>query len=307
MRLLVVGAGSTGGYFGGRLVEAGRDVTFLVRPNRAKQIQAEGLQIVSPHGDVTLKPQLLTADAIKRLFDTVLLTVKAFSLAPALDDLAPAVGPKTMIVPVLNGMKHVDAIKARFGAEALVGGVCKVATTLDEQGRIVQLAKFQELAYGEMSGAPSERTKALDEFMRGAGFEARLTPRIELEMWEKWVLLAALGGISCLMRGNIGEIEAAPGGVDFALRLLDEVVAVVRASGQEPRAEFLASTRMTVTAKGSPMAPSMYRDLQKGAPVEADQIVGDLVARGKKLGVSTPLLAAAYASLSIYQSRVGKS
>ena len=307
MRLLVVGAGSTGGYFGGRLVEAGRDVTFLVRPNRAKQIQAEGLQIVSPHGDVTLKPQLLTADAIKRLFDTVLLTVKAFSLAPALDDLAPAVGPKTMIVPVLNGMKHVDAIKARFGAEALVGGVCKVATTLDEQGRIVQLAKFQELAYGEMSGAPSERTKALDEFMRGAGFEARLTPRIELEMWEKWVLLAALGGITCLMRGNIGEIEAAPGGVDFALRLLDEVVAVVRASGQEPRAEFLASTRMTVTAKGSPMAPSMYRDLQKGAPVEADQIVGDLVARGKKLGVSTPLLAAAYASLSIYQSRVGKS
>jgi len=307
MRLLVVGAGSTGGYFGGRLVEAGRDVTFLVRPNRAKQIQAEGLQIVSPHGDVTLKPQLLTADAIKRPFDAVLLTVKAFSLAPALDDLAPAVGPKTMIVPVLNGMKHVDAIKARFGAEALVGGVCKVATTLDEQGRIVQLAKFQELAYGEMSGAPSERTKALDEFMRGAGFEARLTPRIELEMWEKWVLLAALGGITCLMRGNIGEIEAAPGGVDFALRLLDEVVAVVRASGQEPRAEFLASTRMTVTAKGSPMAPSMYRDLQKGAPVEADQIVGDLVARGKKLGVSTPLLAAAYASLSIYQSRVGKS
>jgi len=307
MRLLVVGAGATGGYFGGRLAQAGRDVTFLVRPGRARELQANGLQIVSPHGDLTLKPKLVTADALREHFDAVLVTVKAFSLEPALDDLAPAVGPATMIVPVLNGMRHVDAIKARFGAQALVGGVCKVATTLDGEGRILQLAKFQELAYGEMSGAASERTRALDAFMQGAGFDARLTARIELEMWEKWVLLAALGGITCLMRGNIGEIEAAPGGVDFALRLLDEVIAVVRASGQEPGAEFLAGTRMSVTAKGSPTAPSMYRDLQKGLRIEADQIVGDMLARAKTLAVPTPLLSAAYASLSIYQSRVAKS
>jgi len=306
MRLLVVGAGATGGYFGGRLAAAGRDVTFLVRAGRAKELKADGLRIVSPHGDLALKPKLLTADALREPFDAVLLTVKAFALEAALDDLAPAVGPETMIVPVLNGMKHVDAITARFGARTLVGGVCKVATTLDDAGRILQLAQFQELAYGEMGGAPSERTKALDTFMRGAGFDARLTAQIELEMWEKWVLLAALGGITGLMRGTIGEIEAAPGGVDFALRLLDEVVAVVRASGQEPRAPFLAATRTTVTAKGSSLAPSMYRDLQKGLRIEADQIVGDLLARARKLAVPTPLLSAAYANLSIYQSRLAR-
>ncbi len=304
MRLLVVGAGSTGGYFGARLAQAGRDVTFLVRSARARQLQADGLQIVSPHGDITLKPKLITSDAIKAPFDAVLLTVKAFSLEAALDDVAPAIGAETMIVPVLNGMRHVDLITARFGAKSLVGGVCKVATTIDDRGRIVQLAKFQELAYGEMSGAPSARTEALDAFMQGAGFDAKLSRKIELEMWEKWVLLASLGGITCLMRGNIGEIEAAPGGVDFALRLLDEVVATVTAVGHPPSADFLASTRMSLTARGSPSAPSMYRDLQKGRPIEADQIIGDLLARAKKAGVPTPLLAAAHANLSIYQGRI---
>jgi 2-dehydropantoate 2-reductase len=304
MRLLVVGAGSTGGYFGGRLAEAGRDVTFLVRPARAAHLQANGLQIISPHGDVTLTPKLVTAGNVAEPFDAVLLTVKAFSLEAALDDLAPAVGPDTMILPVLNGMKHVDMLAARFGAKAVVGCVCRVATTVDDQGRIVQLAKFQDLAYGEMDGAPSTRTEQLDAFMRGAGFDAKLSPTIEREMWEKWVLLATMGGITCLMRGNIGEIEAAPGGAAFVLRFLDEVVSVVAAVGKAPGAAFLTTTKAVLTTPGSAHASSMYRDLQQGRPVEADHIIGDLVARARRAGLSTPLLAAAYASLSIYQNRL---
>jgi 2-dehydropantoate 2-reductase len=302
MRLLVVGAGSTGGYFGGRLAEAGRDVTFLVRPARAAHLQANGLQIISPHGDVTLTPKLVTAGNVAEPFDAVLLTVKAFSLEAALDDLAPAVGPDTMILPVLNGMKHVDMLAARFGAKAVVGCVCRVATTVDDQGRIVQLAKFQDLAYGEMDGAPSTRTEQLDAFMRGAGFDAKLSPTIEREMWEKWVLLATMGGITCLMRGNIGEIEAAPGGAAFVLRFLDEVVSVVAAVGKAPGAAFLTTTKAVLTTQGSAHASSMYRDLQQGRPVEADHIIGDLLAR--RAGVSTPLLAAAYANLSIYQNGI---
>jgi 2-dehydropantoate 2-reductase len=304
MRLLVVGAGSTGGYFGGRLAEAGRDVTFLVRPARAAHLQANGLQIISPHGDVTLTPKLVTAGNVAEPFDAVLLTVKAFSLEAALDDLAPAVGPDTMILPVLNGMKHVDMLAARFGAKAVVGCVCRVATTVDDQGRIVQLAKFQDLAYGEMDGAPSTRAEQLDAFMRGARFDAKLSPTIEREMWEKWVLLATMGGITCLMRGNIGEIEAAPGGAEFVLRFLDEVLSVVDAVGKAPGGTFLTTTKSVLTTKGSAHAPSMYRDLQHGRPIEADHIIGDLLARGRGAGVSTPLLAAAYSNLSIYQSRV---
>ncbi len=304
MRILVVGTGATGGYFGGRLAQAGRDVTFLVRPARAALLWANGLQILSPHGDVTLTPRLVNAGNIAGPFDAVLLAVKAFSLDAALDDLAPAVGPETMILPVLNGMKHVGVLAARFGRKAVVGCVCKVAAIIDDRGRIMQLADFQELVYGEMSGAPSERTERLDAVMQGARFDARLSRTIEREMWEKWILLATLGGITCLMRGNVGEIEAAPGGAPFSLQFLEEVVSVVTAAGHPPSEDFLTSTRATLTAKGSTQTSSMYRDLQKGNPVEADQIIGDLLSRARGVEVPTPLLAAAYTHLSIYQGRV---
>jgi 2-dehydropantoate 2-reductase len=303
MRILVVGAGSTGGYFGGRLAQAGRDVTFLVRPARAEQLRTNGLQIVSPHGDVTLKPQLVTAGSIGGPFDVVLLTVKAFALDAALGDMTPAVGPDTMVLPVLNGMKHVDALTERFGDRTVVGCVCRVATVVD-QGRIVQLSKLQDLAYGEMDGSVSPRIKQLDAFMQGAGFDARLSTGIAREMWEKWALLAALGGINCLMRGTVGEIVAAPGGLDFVLAFLAEVVAVVDAVGHPMSDEFLTGARAVLTAKGSAQTSSMYRDLQQGSPIEADQIIGDLLARGRRVGIAMPLVAAAYANLSVYQARI---
>lgn len=306
MRVLVVGAGSTGGYFGGRLAQAGRDVTFLVRPRRAAQLRDGGLQIVSPYGDVTLRPKLVTADQIAAPYDVVLLGVKAYSLDAALDDFAAAVGPETMIVPMLNGMRHIDALEQRFGKRPVVGGVCKVATTVDPAGRIVQLAKFQELAYGEWDGAVSPRMEALDGFLQGAGFDARLSRTIEYEMWEKWVLLATMGGITCLMRGNIGEVVAASGGAAFILSFLDEVVSVVSAVGQAPKAAFLAGTRTMLTTPGSTLSPSMFRDLQQGGPIEADQIIGDLLARGTQAGVATPLLAAAHTHLGVYQGRPAK-
>jgi len=304
MRLLVVGAGATGGYFGGRLAQAGRDVTFLVRPRRAAQLRETGLQLVSPHGDVTLRPQIVTTDDIGGPYDAVLLGVKAYSLDAAIADFAPAVGPATMIVPMLNGMRHIDVLEARFGREAVVGGVCKVATTIDADGRIVQLAKFQELAYGERDGSVSRRMEELDAFVQGAGFEARLSRQIGYEMWEKWTLLATLGGITCLMRGNIGEVVAAPGGTAFVRDFLDEVVSIVSAVGEAPKPAFVDNIRTALTTPGSNQAPSMYRDLQQGGPIEADQIVGDLLARGAKAGIATPLIATAYTHMSIYQNRL---
>lgn len=307
MRLLVVGAGSTGGYFGGRLAEAGRDVTFLVRPRRAAQLQATGLNIVSPHGDVALRPKLVTADAITAPYDAVLLAVKAYSLDAAIEDFAAAVGPRTAIIPTLNGMRHIDVLAERFGEETVAGGVCKVAATIDPEGRILQLAAFQELAYGERDGSVSSRMKKLDAFMQGAGFEARLSGAIGYEMWEKWAMLATLGAITCSMRGNIGEIVAAPGGSSFILDILDEVVRIVSAAGEAPTAPFLESARKTLTTPGSTQSPSMYRDLQEGAAIEADQIIGDLLARGGKAGVAAPLLAATYSHMCVYQQRLANS
>jgi 2-dehydropantoate 2-reductase len=305
MRLLVVGAGSTGGYFGGRLAEAGRDVTFLVRPARAAHLRDHGLQIVSPNGDVTLKPKLVTADTLAEPFDAILFTVKAYSLKAALRDMAPAVGPETMILPTLNGMKHVDILTERFGAKAVIGCVCMIAATIDDAGRVVELANFHDLIYGELSGASSSRTEELDAFMQGARFNARLSPTVAREMWQKWALLAAMAGTTCLMRGTVGEIVAVPGGLAFMERFLEEVVTAISRVGEAPTEAHVARVRKMLTETGSGLTASMYRDMQKGGPIEADQIVGDLLTRAEKAGLSTPLLATAYTSLAIYQDRLG--
>ncbi|GAA0562305.1 2-dehydropantoate 2-reductase [Rhizomicrobium electricum] len=304
MRLLVVGAGATGGYFGGRLAAAGRDVTFLVRSARAKQLAADGLRIISPHGDATLTPKLVTAGTIAAPFDAVVITVKAYSLAAAIEDFAPAVGPDTVIVPALNGMRHMDVLAARFGAGALVGGLCKIAAALDPSGAIKQLSGFHDFVYGERDGNDTARIRALDAEMVGVGFDARLSSRIESEMWEKWVMMATLGGVTCLMRGAVGEIEAAIGGREFVQAFLDEVVAAVSALGHVPGHDFVAALKTILLAKNSALAASMYRDLVQGNPIEADQIIGDLLARAAKAGVKTPLLATAYAALCVYQNRL---
>ena len=304
MRILVVGAGATGGYFGGRLAAAGRDVTFLVRPLRAAQLKAAGLQIQSPQGDLRLEPKIVLAQNLTTPFDAILLAIKAFSLGQALDDFASAVGPETLILPVLNGMKHLDTLRARFGDNALVGGVCRIASHVDKEGRIVQLTRLHDLAYGELSGAESTRIHQLDDFMRGAGFDATLSRTIEHEMWEKWVMLASVGAVTCLMRGTIGEVEAASGGARFAMELLAEVVAAVTALGHPPGQDFVERTKELLTAKNSTTTSSMYRDLQSDGPIEADQIIGDLLTRAGLAGVATPMLAAAYTHLSVYQNRV---
>lgn len=304
MRMLIVGAGAIGGYYGGRLAQAGRDVTFLVRARREAQLRDDGLQIKSPNGDVKIKPQLVTAEALHAHYDAVLLAVKAFSLEAVLADMAPAIGPETMILPVLNGMKHIDILSTRFGKHAIAGCACRIAVELDGAGHIVQLNPPNDMAYGEMDGKPSERISALDGFMKDAGFNARISPLIAREMWEKWILLAGLGGTNCLMRGAIGEVEGAPGGTEFVERLLDEIIAVVTAAGVPPSPEFVDFAHKTLTAKGSAMTSSMYRDLLKDLPIEADQIIGDLLARGATAGIATPLIGAVYANLCIYQARL---
>ncbi|HEY5754310.1 MAG TPA: ketopantoate reductase family protein [Steroidobacter sp.] len=303
MRMLVVGAGSTGGYFGGRLAAADRDVTFLVRERRAAQLRERGLQIVSASGDLTLAPKVLTANQLDSPFDLVLLTVKAYALDQAILDVTPAIGAETIILPVLNGMRHMEVLTARFSAHNVAGCICKIASTLDAQGRIVELAHFHELAYGEWDGRASARMTQLDAFMRNAGFDARISPVIQREMWEKWTFLASLGAINCLLRGSIGEVARVPGGKDVANALLDEVLSVVRTTGVAPSETFCASVRAQLTDAQSTLTSSMFRDLQQGSPIESEQIIGDLIERARNAHVSTPLLGCAHANLSVYSAR----
>ena len=305
MKILIVGAGSTGGYFGARLTQAGRDVSFLVRPARAAALREGGLQVLSPRGNFSVEPRLVLAGEIDAPFDIVLVTVKAFALPAAMEDFAAAVGPETMILPVLNGMKHIDDLQARFGAEHVVGGVCRVSTMQDAQGRIVHLAPLHELVYGELDGRSSARIEALHAFMSDAGFDAQLSARIAQDLWNKWILLATLGGLCTLARGNIGEIVASDGGADLARAFLAEAAAVASAAGFAPSAPALEFIAGVLTAPGSPMTSSMYRDLTSGGRVEADQILGDLRARARQAGIATPLVSAAFIQLDVYQRRRG--
>jgi len=307
MRILVVGAGAVGGYFGARLVEAGRDLTFLVRGRRAGEMKATGLQILSPHGNLTLHPDVVTAQQITGPYDLILLGVKSYALSSAMDDFYPAVGSETVILPVLNGMRHIDILTGRFGKRCVLGGVCLVATEIDEEGRIQQLADFQSLIYGEIDGPTTPRLQAVDATLRGAGFDAAISGHIMQDMWQKWVQLATLGAINCLLRGNIGQITAIPGGSGLCLSILQECADVAKACGYPQAGPFLERQTVDLTAQGSPMTSSMYRDLKKGLPVEVDTILGDLFHRGQQYGLKTPLLEAAFVNLSIYQQQQGRA
>ena len=303
-KILIVGAGAVGGYFGARSAQSGRDVTFLVRPRRAERLRSEGLKVISPGGNVTIAPQLAITGEISSRFDIVLLAVKAYALEQAITDFAPAVEENTMIVPFLNGMRHLDRLAVEFGGKRVLGGVCVVATTLKDDGSIEQMGDTQSLSYGEIAGGVTDRVEQLDHALTGAGFEARLSRNIVREMWEKWIFLATLGGITCLLRGTVGEIEAAPGGADLARQLLTECSTVATTSGHAPTPDSSARIQAAVTAHGSVATSSMYRDLTAGKPIEADHIIGDLLVRARKLSVPTPLLATAFVHLEVHQNRL---
>jgi 2-dehydropantoate 2-reductase len=306
MRILVVGAGAIGGYFGGRLTQAGRDVTFLVRPKRAAELADAGLVIKSPNGDVTLKnPPTVQADRLAEKFDVVLLSCKAFDLDDAIKSFAPAVGPRTAIIPLLNGMRHLDVLDSKFGRERVLGGLCAIAVTLNEHREVVHLAPLQSFTFGERDGKLSERVGAIAEVMASGKFGAVASEHILQDMWEKWVFLASLAAATCLMRSAVGNILAAPGGKDFVLGMLDECGAVASAEGFAPRKPFLERTRGMLTAEGSQMTASMFRDIKVGAPVEADHVIGDLVARGDAAKVPVPRLRTAYTHLKTYEKQRG--
>jgi 2-dehydropantoate 2-reductase len=306
MRVLIVGAGAIGGYFGGRMLQAGRDITFLVRPRRASELAAVGLVIKSPNGDVTLKnPPVVQADTIKDKFDAVLLSCKAHDLDDAIKSFAPAVGERTAIIPLLNGMRHLDVLDKKFGASHVLGGLCLTAATLNEKREVVQLGPVQSLGFGERDGKMSDRVGAIADVVRGCNFDGAASETVLQDMWEKWVFLASNAASTSLMRAAIGIILAAPGGKDFLLGILDECRAVATAEGYPPRAPALERATKMLTTEGSPLTASMFRDIKASQPVEADHVIGDLIARADIAKVPVPRLRTAYTHLKAYEQTRG--
>ena len=309
MRVLVLGAGGTGGYFGGRLAQSGADVNFLVRPARAAQLQRDGLRIRSPLGDADLAVAHLTADALPALavqapFDLVLLSCKAYDLDSAIESIAPAIGPDTAILPVLNGLRHYATLDARFGADRVIGGLCFISAAKGADGRILHLGRPASITFGERAGDPdSPRTQAFESLCARAGIEHLRTPRIAQELWSKYCFLAALAAGTCLMRASVGRIVAGEGGTELMDALYRECLAVAAAAGEPVPDAAIARTRGILTQAGSPLAASMLRDLEAGQPVEGEHIVGDMLHRARAAGLAAPMLAVAWCHLQAYTSR----
>jgi 2-dehydropantoate 2-reductase len=235
-------------------------------------------------------------------FDLVLLSCKAYDLDGAMASFAGAVGPQTAILPMLNGMRHLDQLADRFGAEKCLGGLCQISAALDEEGRIQHFNDFHSLVFGELNGAETQRMKAIASALGHAGFDSQPCPAIRQEMWEKWIFIAALAGITCLMRAAIGDIVAAGAG-DLALSLFDENGAIAGANGFVPRPASVERSKSILTARGSPIKASMLRDIEANKPTEGDHILGDLLRRGEATGVEPALLRIAYAHTRAYEAQ----
>ncbi len=304
MRILILGAGGTGGYFGGRLLEHGRDVTFLVRRRRAELLREKGLVIESPAGSLLLRdPPTVTAGELGGRWDLVILSCKAYGLMASMEDIAPAVGENTAVLPLLNGMRHIDLLSERFGREHVLGGLCRISVVLGGDGVIRHLNSLHSLTYGELDGSFTERMTRITRALSNAGFDADPSGNILQGMWDKWVSLASLAAITCLMRAPVGDIVAAPGGREAAFALLAECCAIAERAGFAPERTVVENARAMLSAAGSPLTASMCRDLLQGGEVEADHVLGDLLARsGRKPGDAPSVLSIAYAHLKAYEA-----
>lgn len=305
MRLLILGAGAIGGSFGAWLAAAGVDVTFLVRPARAAALARHGLSLRSPLGDLTTHVPTVTEAATgdARRFDAVLLACKAHDLGSAIEAVAPAMRPGVVLLPLLNGLRHMDELDARFGRDAVLGGLCHIGATLGADGTVLHLNRLRHLALGARRPAQDRAAQALHATLARGGFEPVLHDDILQAMWDKLVLLSAYAGMTCLMRASIGAIVAAPEGAALMREALAECAAVARSAGHAPAPGVLAEAEAMLTAPGSSGTASMLRDLQAGAPTEHEHVLGDMLARARAAGVATPLLRVALTHLQAHASQ----
>jgi len=305
-RFLVLGAGAVGGYFGGRLAAAKANVTFLVRPARAAALKERGLMIESPMGDLRLPVRVATADTLDGVFDTVLLTAKAYDLDQAIGAIRPAVRPGTSILPVLNGLGHLDRLDAVFGPERILGGVAYIAATLNPEGTIRHLNRGHGIAFGERSGSVSRRVETIARAFDATPVDVSVSDNILLDMWEKFVMISSLAGMNCLMRGSVGDILAADDGEGLMLELLAECEGVAAASWFSPRDVHREQCRALLTERGSNFSASMRRDLDAGLRIEGDQVLGDMLRRARAYNITTPVLRTAVCHLQVHERRLAE-
>jgi 2-dehydropantoate 2-reductase len=301
MRLLIAGPGAVGGFVAARLADGGQDVTILARPHRADQLRDNGLRLASQDGIRTVRTAVVTADELQSGYDAIVLAVKSSALDSVMDDIGPA-AKSAVILPFLNGIAHVEALVGRFGS-AVLGGVLRVATQVDDDGTIRVLAPAFDVEVGELNRPPSTRVEELASAFRDAGANVTVSADIVGAMWAKWVFIVSIAAVTSLMRSPVGDIVAVPGGEQFARAVLAEAAAAAQAAGHPVPAEELQQTERTLTAAGSPATASMSRDLMAGRPTEVD-VLGDFAERARAAGAPAPLIEVSALALRVHNRRV---
>lgn len=302
MRILILGAGAIGAYFGARLAQAGGDVTFLVRPGRRAVLREHGLQVRSPFGDLHLAPKLVVREELREHFDLIILSCKAYDLASAMADIAPAVGG-SLLLPLLNGVRQIDILSARFSSAQVLGGIAQAALRVTPSGEIEHFNPIHRLIAGTLDNQASPVLEQLAQLMRASGVEFIVTDDVEQALWNKFVFWSALAGASCTLRANIGQVLQTVAGEAFIAGLLSECAEVAQACGHALSESQLATCRKQFSEPGSVLAASMLRDIERGSATEAEHTLGDLVGRAGSFGIASPCLRLAYSHLQAYELR----
>ena len=307
MRIGVMGSGGVGGFFGLRLAQAGLDVTFIARGAHLAAMREHGLKIEHDElGDTILTEVKATDDpSTVGVVDVVLFAVKLWDTEEAARLIAPMVGPETGILSLQNGVIKDDTLRGIFPAEAVMGGVGYVATSIARPGVIGQTGSLQRIVIGEYDGKPSDRARTLVDAFQRTGVSSELSPDIRRALWEKYVFLVGLSAMTTLTRLPIGPIRSNPQTRDFLHQVMDEAVAVGRAHGVALPEDF-AEERMTfVDGLAETMTSSMHHDLEHGNRLEVDWLSGGVVKLGAEVGIPTPANAAACAILAPHAAGSG--
>jgi 2-dehydropantoate 2-reductase len=304
VRFLIIGAGALGGYYGGMLLKGGADVTFLVRPRRAAQLAERGLIIKRAEGEFSTPVNAVSAGAIDGPYEVVLLACKAYDLDAAIEDFTPALSTDGAVLPILNGINHIEVLTARFGRERVLGGVGMINAELSPEGAIVfRLAMDNHISFGELDGQRSARCLEIQGAFAAGALSATVSDRIVGEMWAKFYIYAAAATLATLTRARAGEVAAAPSGTAFLTAVLAECDRVIAAEGYPPPSELGNLLRGIYSRLGSDYRPSIAVDMEAARPTEGEHTIGDLVCRADRRGVDTPILRAALCNLQIYEAR----
>ncbi len=304
MKILILGAGAIGGYLGGRLGEAGQDVTFLVRPATKERLDRDGLRVISSYGDIATPVTTVTAQNLSTVHDVVIVTCKAYDLDDAIEAVRPAVGTNTIVLPILNGIGHMEALNAAFGEERVLAGTVQISAVRRDDGVIEHKNDWRWLRFGEQAGGLSARvTELRDAFSGTPGLEPVALENGMQEMWEKFVHLATAAGMTCLMRANAGQIVRSEEGLELFQRFLETTARVAGHAGYPPSDSFMDNYRKLFSDPASKYATSMLRDIEAGNPTEGEHILGLLLRTAHAHGIDEPLLATAYAHIRAYEER----